>query len=178
MKPVTDAETNIASEDKVRKSLHELQPSATDKETLVGADRMIKSTQQAKEAKSKKNVPTKTKKDVSKKQNKVTTNDKAVQTVSEEKIHKIEIEAEDLTCTDLAGPSENYWQVQAERRRIALKNTLEENKELVKRIEKLEEEKRIYKEMLNETRALVEVLQDMIEDDRNDINNSLEDSVL
>ncbi|TGZ48976.1 uncharacterized protein [Temnothorax longispinosus] len=182
MKPVTDAETNIASEqDKIRKSLHELQPSATDKETLVGADRadrMIKSTQQPKEAKSKKNVPTKTKKDVSKKQKKVTTNDKAVQTVSEEKIHKIEIEAEDLTCTDLAGPSENYWQVQAERRRIALKNTLEENKELVKRIEKLEEEKRIYKEMLNETRALVEVLQDMIGDDRNDINNSLEDSVL
>lgn len=60
---------------------------------------------------------------------------------------------------DLTGPSENYWQVQAERRRIALKNTLEENKELSKRLEKLEEENRVYKEMLNETRALVEVLQ-------------------
>lgn len=44
----------LLKQDKVRKSLHELQPSAMDKETLVGADRMIKSTQQAKEAKSKK----------------------------------------------------------------------------------------------------------------------------
>ncbi|XP_012533295.1 geminin isoform X1 [Monomorium pharaonis] len=173
MKPVTGDE--IASEqDKVRKSLHELQPSAIDKETLVGADRMIKSTQQVKEVKSKKNVPVKIKKDVPKKQKNVTTNDKAVQTVPE----KIDIEAEDLTCTDLAGPSENYWQVLAEKRRIALKNTLNENKELIKRLEKLEEEKRIYKEMLDETKSLVEVLQDMIEDDRNDINNSLEDSVL
>lgn len=59
----------------------------------------------------------------------------------------------------MAGPSENYWQVLAERRRIALKNALEENKEFIKQIEKLEEEKRIYKAMLDETRALVEVLQ-------------------
>ncbi|XP_011701850.1 PREDICTED: geminin-like isoform X2 [Wasmannia auropunctata] len=175
MKPVISAET-IASEDKVRKSLHELQPSATDKETLVGADRMIKSTQQAKETKSKKNVSTKKKKEKDvKKQINVTINNKAVQTVSEE---KREIEVEDLTCTNLAGPSENYWQVLAERRRVALKDALEENKELAERVKKLEEEKRIYKEMLDETKALVEVLQDMIGDDRNDINNSLEDSVL
>ncbi|XP_018045721.1 PREDICTED: geminin [Atta colombica] len=174
MKPVTDTET-VTSEDKVRKSLHELQPSATDKETLVGADRMIKSTQQTKEVKSKKNVPTKKKKDAFKNQVKVTTNNKAVQTVKEE---KGEIDAEDLTCTDLAGPSENYWQVLAEKRRLALKDTLEENKELAKRNEKLEEESRIYKLMLDEARALIEVLQDMMEDDRNDINNSLEDSVL
>lgn len=59
---------------------------------------------------------------------------------------------------DLAGPSENYWQILAERRRIALKDALEENKILSKRVEKLEEENRIQKEMLNETRALVEVL--------------------
>ncbi|XP_018317904.1 geminin [Mycetomoellerius zeteki] len=174
MKPVTGAET-VTSEDKVRKSLHELQPSATDKETLVGADRMIKSTQQTKEAKSKKSVPTKKKKDVSKNQVKVITNNKAVQTVKEE---KREIDAEDLTCTDIAGPSENYWQVLAERRRLALKDTLEENKELTKRNEKLEEENRIYKLMLDEARTLIEVLQEMMGDDRNDINNSLEDSVL
>ncbi|KYN27391.1 PREDICTED: geminin isoform X2 [Trachymyrmex cornetzi] len=168
MKPVTGAET-VTSEDKVRKSLHELQPSAIDKETLVGADRTIKST------KSKKNIPTKKKKNASKNQVKVTTNNKAVQTVKEE---KGEIDAEDLTCTDLAGPSENYWQVLAEKRRLALKDTLEENKELAKRNEKLEEESRIYKLMLDEARALIEVLQDMMGDDRNDINNSLEDSVL
>ncbi|XP_011642715.1 uncharacterized protein LOC105430731 [Pogonomyrmex barbatus] len=172
MKPTTGAET--IAEDKVRKSLHELQPSAVDKETLVGADRMIKSTQQVKKAKTKKskNVPAKTKKDIPKEQKKVTTSNKAVQTAQER------IDVEDLTSTDLAGPSENYWQVQAERRRIALKDALEENKELVTRLEKLEEENRLYKEMLDETRALVEVLQDMIGDDRNDINNSLEDSAL
>jgi len=44
----------LLKQDKVRKSLHELQPSAIDKETLVGADRMIKSIQQTKEVKSKK----------------------------------------------------------------------------------------------------------------------------
>ena len=50
-------------------------------------------------------------------------------------------------------------QVLAEKRRLALKDTLEENKELAKRNEKLEEESRIYKLMLDEARALIEVLQ-------------------
>lgn len=62
----------------------------------------------------------------------------------------------------VAGPSENYWEVLAERRRIALEDALEENQELTQRIAKLEEEKKIYKEMLDETRALVEVLQVII----------------
>lgn len=44
------------------------------------------------------NIPPKMKKDASKKQKKVTTSDKAVQTVLQE---KIEIEAEDLTCTSI-----------------------------------------------------------------------------
>lgn len=47
----------------------------------------------------------------------------------------------------------------AERRRIALEDALDENKELMERVSRLEEEKRAYKEMLDETRALVEVLQ-------------------
>jgi uncharacterized protein with NRDE domain len=54
----------------------------------------------------------------------------------------------------------------AEKRRIALKDALEENKklsekkkELVQRVEELEEENRICKEMLDETKVLVEVLQ-------------------
>lgn len=59
----------------------------------------------------------------------------------------------------IAGPSENYWEVLAERRRIALQDALEENKELSERVDSLEEENRIYKEMLDESRALVEVLQ-------------------
>ena len=80
--------------------------------------------------------------------------DKACQTARGD---KIKIEVEDLTSE--AGPSENYWEILAERRRIALDDALEENKELSERIERLEEEKRTYKEMLDETRALVEVLQ-------------------
>ncbi|KAL6449065.1 hypothetical protein ACFW04_000641 [Cataglyphis niger] len=170
METVTGNETITTSEDKIRKSLHELQPSATDKETLVGADRMIKSSQKLKKAKSKRNVSQITK-DGSKHKN-VKSKDKAVQT---EREWKIQIEPEDLTST--AGPSENYWQILSERRRIALKDALEKNEELVEYVEKLEEENRVYKEMLNETRALVDVLQEMIGDDRSGINNSLEDTL-
>lgn len=117
------------------------------------------------------------------KRKKIVLKDKAVQTA---RGGKIKIEVEDLTSEGifllktkvknkkklfyiivtfdnfsftLAGPSENYWEVLAERRRIALEDALEDNRELVERVETLEEENRIYKEMLDESRALVEVLQ-------------------
>ncbi|XP_076183428.1 geminin DNA replication inhibitor isoform X2 [Ptiloglossa arizonensis] len=160
-----------ASEDKVRKSLHVLQPAATDKENLVGGGRMLRSALSAKET-IKPEIIDKSKHDGPKRK-KITLKDKGVQTARGE---KIKIEVEDLTSD--AGPSENYWEVLAERRRIALDDALEENKELSDRVEKLEEENCIYKEMLDESRALVEVLQEMIGEDRNDINNSLEDSTL
>ncbi|CAL1684840.1 unnamed protein product [Lasius platythorax] len=162
MESVTNVRT-IAPKEKVRKPLQVLQPAATDKETLVGANRILRSVQQSKE-KTKGDV-TKMKKDAPKCK-KVTSENKAIQTVREEKIR---IEIEDLTST--ANPSENYWQVLAERRKMVLVDTLEENKKLLQRIEKLEEENRIYKEMLDETRTLIEVLQEEIENDRNDINN-------
>lgn len=67
---------------------------------------------------------------------------------------------------DAPGTSERFWESLAERRRLALKNALEENKELVEKLnrseernKKLQEEKRVYKEMYDETVALVEVLQ-------------------
>lgn len=47
----------------------------------------------------------------------------------------------------------------AERRRVALADALGENKTLRQRIEKLKEENREYKEMLDETKTLIEVLQ-------------------
>lgn len=47
----------------------------------------------------------------------------------------------------------------AEKRRVALADTLEENKTLRQRIEKLKEENREYKEMLDETKTLIEILQ-------------------
>lgn len=164
------AAKTIATEDKVRKSLHVLQPAATDKENLVGGGRMLRSSQPGKDA-VKNELSEKPVRNDTTKRKKVTYKDKAVQTARGD---KIKIEVEDLTSE--AGPSENYWQVLAERRRIALQDALDENKELNERVEKLEEENRICKEMLDETRSLVEVLQDMIGDDRNDINNSLEDT--
>jgi len=42
---------------------------------------------------------------------------------------------------------------------VALADTLEENKTLRQRIEKLKEENREYKEMLDETKTLIEILQ-------------------
>ncbi|KAF3420812.1 hypothetical protein E2986_02400 [Frieseomelitta varia] len=157
-----------SKQDKVRKSLHVLQPAATDKENLVGGGRMLRS---AKET-VKNEVVEKPKNDEKAKRKKVVLKDKAVQT---SRGGKIKIEVEDLTSE--AGPSENYWEVLAERRRIALQDALEDNKELTERVEKLEEENRIYKEMLDESRTLVEVLQEMLGEDRNDINNSLEDTL-
>ncbi|XP_003706127.2 geminin DNA replication inhibitor isoform X1 [Megachile rotundata] len=167
----TSTAKTVASEDKVRKSLHVLQPSATDKENLVGGGRMLRSALPVKE--SNKNEVIEKPKNESTKRKKITFKDKGVQTA---RGGKIKIEVEDLTSE--AGPSENYWEVLAERRRIALEDALEDNRELTERVEKLEEEKRIYKEMLDESRALVEVLQEMLGEDGNNINNSLDDSVL
>lgn len=166
MESVADIGT-VTPQEKVRKPLQVLQPAATDRETLVGADRILRCIQSKEKAKGDKTKMIK--KDVSKCK-KITSKNKAIQTAQE----KVEIEPEDLTS--IANPSENYWQLLAERRKVALVNTLEENKKLSQRIEKLEEENRIYKEMLDETKTLIEVLQEEIED-RN-INNSLDDSVL
>ncbi|XP_050577457.1 geminin isoform X2 [Bombus affinis] len=167
---VSTAKT-VASKDKVRKSLHVLQPTATNKENLVGGRRMLRSALTGKET-HKGEVTEKSKNDEKPKRKKITLKDKAVQTA---RGGKIKIEVEDLTSE--AGPSENYWEVLAERRRIALEDALEDNRELIGRVEKLEEENRIYKEMLEESRSLVEVLQEMLGEDRNDINNSLEDTI-
>lgn len=164
------AAKTAASEDKVRKCLHVLQPAATDKENLVGGGRMLRSSLSGKEA-VKTEVTEKTKNDEKPRRKKITSKDKAVQTA---RGGRIKIEVEDLTSE--AGPSENYWEVLAERRRIALEDALEDNKELTQRVHTLEEENRLYKEMLDESRALVDVLQEMLGEDRNDINNSLEDT--
>ncbi|XP_043281853.1 geminin [Venturia canescens] len=175
MKPGGSTQVSAAKtavpEDKIRKSLHTLQPAATDKENLVGGGRVLRSTLPGKGS-IKDEMADKTKTETQKRK-KVAFRDKGVQTTRGE---KIKIEVEDLTSD--AGPSEQYWEVLAERRRIALEDALDENRELTERVARLEEEKRAYKEMLDETRALVEVLQEMIGEDRSDINNSLEDSVL
>jgi len=68
-----------------------------------------------------------------------------------------------LECLfDIDNPSENYWQVLAERRQTALENTLAENKKLEQHIEVLEEKVHVYKKQLDETRAFIEILQVML----------------
>lgn len=61
--------------------------------------------------------------------------------------------------SDLDNPSENYWRVMAEKRRVALENTLAENKRLVERVDDLGKNLCVCKELLEESRTFVEVLQ-------------------
>lgn len=73
---------------------------------------------------------------------------------------------EDLTTE--GEPSEGYWKVLAEKRRVALDISLKENEDLHEKIESLEEELVIARAMLDESKNLVEVLTEMIQDPGND----------
>lgn len=73
---------------------------------------------------------------------------------------------EDLTTE--GEPSDGYWKVLAERRRIALDVSLKENEELHEKVASLEEELGIARAMLDESKNLVEVLTEMIQDPVND----------
>ncbi|XP_062538244.1 geminin isoform X2 [Armigeres subalbatus] len=77
-------------------------------------------------------------------------------------ITKPQITIEDLTS--LEGPSEQYWEVLAERRRLALEESLAENQELYEKVGALEEELNLSKEMLAEARNLVEVLTELLQE--------------
>lgn len=66
------------------------------------------------------------------------------------------ISAADLMSDE---PSSDYWKQLAEKRGEALNESLHENDQLKERLENLEEENRICKEMLDESRTLIEVLQ-------------------
>ncbi|KAH0948269.1 hypothetical protein HN011_009858 [Eciton burchellii] len=163
---------NSTHKDKDRRPLHILQRAADNNEILVGADRIIKSTHQLKGAKLDTNLAKRNNSKYKKKIKK----DKAVQTAREE---KVKIEVKDLISTD--NPSENYWQVLAERRQTALENTLAENKKLEQHIEVLEEKVHVYKKQLDETRAFIEILQEIIEEreeDNRSTNNLSDDNLL
>lgn len=58
----------------------------------------------------------------------------------------------------LAGPSENYWEILAERRRIALGKALQENRELHERIAALEAENEQCKKILEESKTVIDTL--------------------
>lgn len=83
-----------------------------------------------------------------------------------------QITEEDLTSID--EPREFYWKTLAERRRIALDISLKENEHLHERIIVLEEELTTSRTMLDETKNLVEVLTELL-DDNNDSGNCSKD---
>lgn len=86
-----------------------------------------------------------------------------------------QITEEDLTTE--GEPSEQYWKTLAERRRVALEDSLHENEMLHEKVSSLEEELNISRAMLDETKNLVEVLTEMInEPDQEPANRSSSDS--
>lgn len=73
------------------------------------------------------------------------------------------ITEEDLTSTE--GPSQQYWEVLAEKRRLALEESLSENMDLYEKLSSLEEELSTSKQMLQESRNLVEVLTELLQEE-------------
>ena len=74
----------------------------------------------------------------------------------------VRITEEDLTTE--GEPSEGYWKTLAEKRRVALDESLKENQELHEKVTDLEEELNISRAMLDESRNLVEVLTEIIQE--------------
>lgn len=196
-KIVSSTTTKKSEEAKVEESpICPAEKKAKDKENIVGVTRVLRSKSgplkivskeemsgQVKKDTTPKNTTTKektTKKTEVKKQKKTPpkkVSPKSVNSVkSANSRGKIKIKVDDLTSQER--PSENYYKILAEKRRVALENALEENEDLHHKIRNLEKENKSYKEMLDASNALVEVLQEMIGEDNPDINNSLDDSVL
>lgn len=69
---------------------------------------------------------------------------------------------EDLTTE--GEPSEGYWKALAEKRRVALDISLKENEELHEKVASLEEELTLSHEMLEESKNLVELLTEIIQE--------------
>lgn len=166
----------------LRKTLHPLQTAAGDKENLVGPGRMLSIIDRdnlkanLKEVNENEKTPDQAK--LIKRKKTISKGSQA----GKEKTASSSVTVEDLTSDNV---SENYWQSLAEKRRVALEMTLKENdelhlqnEELKKRVELLEEENRVAKELLQESETLVDVLKEMIHgDDANEssiIDNSYE----
>ncbi|XP_071446112.1 geminin [Hetaerina americana] len=151
--------TKNAKTSSVRKALCTLEPNTRDKENVgFGPASTSKAAIVKSNAKEKLHSP---KKDAFGR-----TESKDVQNSSAQTEVAPQIDVNDLISPD--GPSEGYWKILAEQRLKALEKTLKENEELHYRVEALEKQKKAYREMLDETTALVSVLQEMIgQDDEN-----------
>ena len=81
---------------------------------------------------------------------------------------KAKIVEDDLTSID--GPSEKYWEILAEKRRIGLTETLKENEELHNKVDTLEQELNDSRKMLDEARNLIEILTEMLQENEEETN--------
>ncbi|CAG9812903.1 unnamed protein product [Phaedon cochleariae] len=125
----------------VRRTLKDIQKHASDKENLVG--RSGPHTHKDPKSSSELDKP-----DIKKK--KIQMQHKCIQ------VGECTITAEDLTLDE---PSADYWKRLAETRGQALDDSINENEKLKEDIAALQEENMICKEMLDESKHLVEVLQ-------------------
>ncbi|XP_020814936.1 geminin [Drosophila serrata] len=80
------------------------------------------------------------------------------------------ITAEDLTSE--SEPGENYYKLLAEQRRLALEDSLTENRHLHERIEGLEEEMDTMRQELDEAKNLVEVLKEICDEDNSEVEEN------
>ncbi|XP_055684200.1 geminin [Lutzomyia longipalpis] len=139
-----------------RRTFKVLQKNAKDKENLVGRP-IVPS---GKEGLAKQKADFDEDK-VAQKKRKQTTTSQHVQTDSEESCDQ-QITETDLTTT--AGPSHKYWEILAEKRRVALEDALKENESLHDKIASLEAELKVSREMLEETQNLVTILTEMLDE--------------
>ncbi|XP_031629631.1 geminin [Contarinia nasturtii] len=142
-----------------RKTLKILQKGATDKENLIG--RPVTEKNLFKKSKSETAVISSTPSSEPRRR-------KSSQDPTEKTHDKIT--EEDLTSE--GEPSEGYWKTLAEKRRIALDVSLKENEELHDKVASLEEELNISRSMLEESRNLVELLTEIIQEQEGDANDS------
>ncbi|KAG5893821.1 hypothetical protein JTB14_018325 [Gonioctena quinquepunctata] len=133
-----------------RRTFKDIQNDASGKENLVGRLHMAKDS-----------------KTFSAQEKKVQMQHKSVQ------VGECTITAEDLTSDE---PSYDYWKRLAETRGEALNDSIQENDKLKENIEALQEENRICKEMLDESRQLVEVLQEMLSEQDEEENPTSTDT--
>ncbi|XP_060523245.1 uncharacterized protein LOC132700132 [Cylas formicarius] len=142
-KVIIKVESEIHQENvkNTRRTLKTLQPAAQDKENLAGRPLAVKEARLTLENDSKKKN--------------TSLMHKSTQT------EKYVTNAEDLTSENA---SPEYWRRLAEKRQEALDESFLEIEKLKGDIETLQEENKICKEMLQESRNLVEVLQEMIEE--------------
>lgn len=146
-----------------RKTLQTIQKTATDKENLVGRIPAYAVKETLALA-----LPTHHQEELKHKKPSASTSS---QTLPASQL----ISAEDLTG-DTA--SEAYWETLAEKRRSALEETLKENEELHGKVEQLQDELNQSQKCLEEARALVEVLSEMLQDrEENESNEAAENHV-